>query len=87
MTSVHDDVAGEAGQHLSVDGRAEVLAGLLAERRSCRAFQQREVPRPVIEELLILAGISFGYADSEHPANGYRTARAPLSEVVTWCED
>ncbi len=32
----------------------------------------------------ILAGISFGYADGDHPANSYRTARAPLSEVVTW---
>ncbi|MBF6245740.1 nitroreductase [Nocardia elegans] len=32
----------------------------------------------------IVVGISFGYPDLEHPANNYRTARAPLSEVVTW---
>ncbi|MEV6218060.1 nitroreductase [Nocardia sp. NPDC051833] len=32
----------------------------------------------------ILAGISFGYAAADHPANSYRTARAPLSEVVSW---
>jgi nitroreductase len=34
----------------------------------------------------VLVGISFGYPDLEHPANGYRTARAPLSEVVTWAD-
>ncbi|MGV9674067.1 nitroreductase [Nocardia sp. NPDC003482] len=32
----------------------------------------------------IVVGISFGYPDLDHPANGYRTARAPLSEVVSW---
>ena len=30
----------------------------------------------------IVCGISFGYADPHHPANGFRTSRAPLSEVV-----
>jgi len=34
----------------------------------------------------VLAGISFGYPDLDHPANSYRTARAPLAEVVTWTE-
>ena len=34
----------------------------------------------------ILAGISFGYPDLDHPANGYRTDRAPLAEIVTWTE-
>lgn len=32
----------------------------------------------------ILVGISFGYPDHTHPANGYRTVRAPLTEIVTW---
>ncbi|WP_062997041.1 nitroreductase [Nocardia mikamii] len=32
----------------------------------------------------IVVGISFGYPDLDHPANSYRTARAPLEEVVTW---
>ncbi|MGW5570357.1 nitroreductase [Nocardia thailandica] len=36
------------------------------------------------EDRKIVAGISFGYADADHPANSYRTARAPLDEVVTW---
>jgi hypothetical protein len=26
--------------------------------------------------------VSFGYADAEHPANGLRTERADLSEVL-----
>lgn len=34
----------------------------------------------------ILLGISFGYADTSHPANSYRTTRAPLDEVVTWAD-
>ncbi|MES2484129.1 MAG: nitroreductase [Pseudomonadota bacterium] len=32
----------------------------------------------------IVCGISFGYEDVEHAANSFRTARAPLSETVTW---
>jgi nitroreductase len=31
----------------------------------------------------ILVGISFGFADTDHPANNYRTTRAPLNKVVT----
>jgi len=32
----------------------------------------------------VVCGISFGYADTAHPANSYRTRRAPQSETVTW---
>lgn len=32
----------------------------------------------------IVAGISFGYSDKDHKANGFRTERAALEEVVTW---
>lgn len=32
---------------------------------------------------LVVCGIAFGFADPEHPANGFRTKRAPLSETVT----
>ncbi|WMD19115.1 nitroreductase [Achromobacter seleniivolatilans] len=35
----------------------------------------------------IVCGISFGYADAEHPANSYRTRRAELTETVTWVGD
>ncbi|MFC9551481.1 nitroreductase [Rhodococcus sp. NPDC056960] len=38
----------------------------------------------IADDRKILVGISFGYADLDHPANSYRTARATLDEVVTW---
>ncbi len=31
-----------------------------------------------------VCGLSFGYADSEHPINSYRTDRAEIAEVVDW---
>ena len=34
----------------------------------------------------LVCGISFGYEDRDHPANRFRTRRAPLSEVVTWID-
>lgn len=48
---------------------------------------------PLLRDLLdigpdrrIVCGISFGYADPVHPANGYRTSRAPLDQAATWVE-
>jgi nitroreductase len=38
------------------------------------------------EERRILCGISFGYEDDAHPANAYRTTRAPVDEVVRWVD-
>ncbi len=35
----------------------------------------------------VVCGISFGYRDVDHPANGFRTARAPLAEVATWVDE
>jgi len=35
----------------------------------------------------VLCGIAFGFEDADHPANKYRTARASLTEVVTWVDD
>lgn len=32
----------------------------------------------------IVCGISFGMADASHPANGFRTARAPTADCVVW---
>ena len=36
------------------------------------------------EDRLALCVISFGYSDTAHPANGFRTARAPLDDWVDW---
>ncbi len=33
---------------------------------------------------LILCAISFGYPDPDHPANGFRTDRAVLDQVIDW---
>lgn len=33
---------------------------------------------------LVLAAISFGYADADHPANAFRTERAGLGELLDW---
>ena len=33
-----------------------------------------------------VCGISFGYADADHPINDYRTGRSPVSESVTFVE-
>ncbi|WP_216893150.1 nitroreductase [Nocardia alni] len=39
------------------------------------------------QDRLILLGISFGYPDEEHAANGFRTARVSADEVITWAGD
>lgn len=39
------------------------------------------------ENRRIVCGIAFGYADMDHPVNGYRVDRAPLAEVVRWDDD
>jgi nitroreductase len=32
----------------------------------------------------IVCGVSFGYSDRSHPANGFRTARADVETVANW---
>ena len=36
------------------------------------------------EDRLILCGIAFGYSDTDHAANAFRTGRAGLDEIVDW---
>lgn len=38
------------------------------------------------DDRLILCAISFGYSDTDHPANGFRTSRAGLDEIARWVE-
>jgi nitroreductase len=38
----------------------------------------------VPDDHLVLCGMSFGWSDESHPANSFRTSRAPLDEVVRW---
>ena len=37
-------------------------------------------------ERMMVCGISFGYEDTAHRANRYRTSRAKLDDVITWVE-
>ncbi|MGN6581360.1 MAG: nitroreductase [Bordetella sp.] len=39
------------------------------------------------DDQLVVCGISFGYEDRDHPANQYRTRRAPQSETVNWIDE
>jgi nitroreductase len=39
------------------------------------------------ESRRIVCGISMGYEDEDHPANGFRTPRAPLEETATWLDE
>ncbi len=41
----------------------------------------------IATERLMVCGISFGYEDTQHPANSYRTGRAKLSDAVRWVDD
>lgn len=41
----------------------------------------------VPDDHLVLCGLSFGWSDESHPANSFRTSRAPLDEVVRWVGD
>lgn len=36
------------------------------------------------EDRMILCAISFGYADTDHPANSFRTARAGVDDILDW---
>jgi len=38
------------------------------------------------EDRRIVCGMSFGYEDAQHPANRFRTRRAPQAEVVHWLD-
>ncbi|MFY2834637.1 nitroreductase [Achromobacter xylosoxidans] len=35
----------------------------------------------------VLCGISFGYADADHPVNSYRTERAPVDDILRLVRD
>ena len=44
------------------------------------ALVKRELEIP--QERLMVCAVSFGYEDTAHPANSFRTSRAPLEQVV-----
>ncbi|MDF3414354.1 nitroreductase [Sulfitobacter sp. M57] len=40
----------------------------------------------IADDRLVLCAISFGYADPDHPANGFRTSRATAADIIDWKE-
>ncbi len=40
----------------------------------------------IADDRLVLCAISFGYADTDHPANGFRTSRATSADIIDWKE-
>lgn len=52
-------------------------------RYSALAKELLGIPR----ERLVVCGVSFGYEDASHPANGFRTTRAPLADAVSWIDE
>jgi len=40
----------------------------------------------IADDRQILCAISFGFADTDHPANGFRTDRAAVDDVMEWRE-
>lgn len=41
---------------------------------------------PIAPDRQVVCGISFGHADTQHPVNAFRTARAALPEVATFVD-
>lgn len=86
----------ELGVYGAIDCGAFVSSFLLAARShgvatiaqaalaSQADFFREELDIP--DDRLIVCGISFGYADETHPANSFRTERAPQAEVLTWVD-
>lgn len=82
----------ELGTYGAVDCGAFVTAFTLA----AQAHGVSSIPQAAVAEMStevrsvihlaedrdVLCAISFGYQDPDHPANGFRTQRAPMSEVL-----
>ena len=74
----------DSGGFLMAFCLAAQALGLATVPQAAVAFQSpvvREVLN-VPEDRLILCAISFGYEDPAHPANGFRTDRAALDEIM-----
>lgn len=62
---------------LQAQGVASIAQAALANHA---ALVKRELEIP--EHRLMVCAISFGFEDTQHPANNYRTTRAELADVV-----
>ncbi|WP_077000800.1 nitroreductase [Variovorax sp. KK3] len=82
----------ELGTYGAVDAGGFICAFLLAAQahgvsttpQAALAMQSRFIRRhfDIPDERRMVCGISFGYADPAHPANGYRTGRAAVDDIA-----
>ncbi|KAF1068516.1 MAG: Nitrobenzene nitroreductase [Variovorax sp.] len=63
-------------------GVASIAQAALASRAK---FLHRWFDIP--DDRQVVCGISFGYEDTAHPANGFRTSRATVGDAARWVED
>ncbi len=66
---------------MQAHGLAAIAQAALA-NHSALVKHELEIP----QERLMVCGVSFGYEDTEHPANSYRTSRAPLTQAVRFLD-
>ena len=69
-----DILVNNAAEALGVGAIAQAAIGMYAD--TVREELKVSVDRSIV------CGVSFGYADPEHPANAFRTERADLADVV-----
>lgn len=62
-------------------GVASIAQAALASRST---FVRRHFGIP--DDRQVVCGISLGFEDGGHPANGFRTRRAGIGDVVTWVD-
>jgi nitroreductase len=78
----------DVGGYVQVVLLAMQAHGLAAIPQAALAHQSALVKQElgIAPERLMVCGISFGYEDTAHPANSYRTSRAPLEEAVQFVD-
>ncbi|CUB01544.1 nitroreductase [Comamonas thiooxydans] len=82
----------ELGTYGAVDAGGFVCSFLLSAQahgvattpQAALAMQSRFIRRyfGMLEDRRVICGISFGYADTAHPVNGYRTERAGVDDIL-----
>ncbi len=90
-------VPAELGPYALVDAGGWVANFLLAaEAHGVAAIAQAALARHAAAirahfdlpaDQQVVCGISFGHADADDPANGYRTSRAPIDATLQWSRD
>lgn len=72
------------GTYGALDCGAYVNNFMLAAVASRSKFLHRWFDIP--DDRQVVCGIAFGYEDPSHPANRFRTSRAPLAQVCQWVD-